>query len=717
MYTAGQKIGPYEIIDSLKQTRFGQTYLGQRGHQNERILIEVFQPLLSNTLERRFLSQVRGLMQLEHPHILPMRDAGIQGHDPFLVTDFGPYRLLREVYPSGSQQSLELFLPYLKQLASALHYAHSRGVAHGDLRPENILFDKNNGVLLTGFMIEALFQNQKRHKDQPAGVTHKAPSLGAPEKGQANPASDEYWLAALTYELLSGDLPFTESASSEEDTPFLLLRQRVPDISAGVEKVLMKALERVPEQRFTDVVAFVNSLEEQQRQSQVAERKRLTPASPLLSVEDANETTLQMSVQPALPKHTLGRPTPASTDAPSPILAQETNSSQRALNELESEDTHPLQSPPTRTRKSRRKDDITVTRRSFAVGLVSLATLGGAGGWYLFEQRLSASVGGGNGLSAAQPATRTTTHHTNVLIFTGHSASVNALAWSPDGKLIASASDDASVQIFHASSGQRSVTYTGHSEEVATVDWSSHGQFIASGGQDGTVQIWNAVDGGKILTYTGHASRVNGVSWSRNSQLLASGSEDKSVQVWNASNGSLNFNFLGHTAGVLCVGWQPNNSSVASGSWDGTLRDWAVTRHGDHFAPGDQIFSYSGHGKSEVDALSWSPSGTLIASAGTDQTVQISKGKDGTSSLPFFTRHKNQSHANLVLSVAWSPDGSAIASGDTNGTVYIWKAADQTPFFVYQGHTGAVNALTWSPDGKMLASAGADTTVQVWQPG
>lgn len=354
-----------------------------------------------------------------------------------------------------------------------------------------------------------------------------------------------------------------------------------------------------------------------------------------------------------------------------------------------------------------------MTRRSFAVGLAGLATVGGAGGWYLLKQRLSAPPA----LASRLPlAARTTINNTPALVFTGHLAGVNAVAWSPDGTLIASASADSSVQVFKASSGQRTVIYTGHTAEVATVAWSPDGQLIASGGQDGTVQVWNAASGATMFTYSGHAGRVNGVSWSHDSRSIASGSDDRQVQVWDASSGRLGFNFLGHTAGVLCVEWQPNNNSVASGSWDGTLRNWAITPRGTHFAAGNQIFSYGGHGKNEVNALSWSPHGILIASAGADQVVQISRGSDGASSPPFFAGHKSQSSINRVLSVAWSPGGTSITSGDSAGNVYVWRMVDRKTFFTYPGHKGSVNALAWSPDGKTIASGGADSTVQIWQP-
>jgi WD40 repeat protein len=305
---------------------------------------------------------------------------------------------------------------------------------------------------------------------------------------------------------------------------------------------------------------------------------------------------------------------------------------------------------------------------------VGLATLGGTGGWYLLQKRLARPAAPTIALDAvAPPATPTSVNQKSALIFTGHLAAVNALAWSPDGKLIASASDDTFVQIFDAHSGRRTILYSGHTEEVATVRWSPDGKFIASGGQDQTVQVWAWASGAKIFTYKGHTDRVNAVSWSSDSRLIASGSEDKTVQVWRATDGELAFNFLGHTAGVLCAGWQPNNSSLASGSWDGTLRDWATTQHGDHFTAGEQIFSYAGHGKNEVYALAWSPHGSFIASAGADQTVQISNGDDGTPRPPFFTDHQSKTHVNPIRSVAWSTDGNLIASGDTDGNVYVWQ--------------------------------------------
>jgi WD40 repeat protein len=584
-----------------------------------------------------------------------------------------------------------VFLPYLKQIASALHYAHRQHVVHGDIRPENILLSANNSILLRGFVLEAIVQNRARPRYQGVeAAEHEAMVYAAPEQIQGNGgiASDQYALGVFIYQLLCGQTPFVgsslEIAFQKLHAPAPALSQKMPNlVSSGVERVVMKALEQEPAKRFPDVQAFIDALgQEQDKPFQYLGAATPAPVASLrVTLPGGLEGESREQVR-RRPKQKARRP-----------------------------------SPPPRKPPARRSRGESLSRRAFAVGLVGLAAFGGAGGWYLLQQRFAQAVPPDVSAKTGPSATQIIINHQPGLIFTGHLASVNALAWSPDGTFIASVSDDTYVQIFEAATGTRRLIYRGHTEEVAAVAWSPTGQWIASAGQDRTVQIWNAVSGGApVSTYTGHTDRVNGVAWSANEHVLVSGSDDKSVQVWQFGSGARIFTFRGHSAGVLCVGWQPNQSSVASGSWDGTLRDWATVQHGNHFRSGQQIFDFGGHGANEVYALAWSPDSTFVASAGADQTVQISHGVDGTPAPPSFTDHVRQDHINRVFAVSWSPDGTSIASGDQDGNVYVWNAADRQTVFRYTGHQGAVNAVAWSPDGKFIASGSADTTVHVWQP-
>ncbi|HEY7416951.1 MAG TPA: protein kinase [Ktedonobacteraceae bacterium] len=716
-FQEGQLIGQYRIIKVLDRGRLADTYLGQRDPYSAPALIEALRPPLLSEFQESFLAQVRTLMKLQHPHILSIQDVGLEHHYPFIVTSNISSRTLRQMYPRGSQQPLAVILPYLKQIVPALRYAHGEGILHRDLRPENIWLDEHGQIQLRGFTIEAIIQNRDRLNYQRDNRIDEPFAYTAPEQiqGNAKPSSDQYSLAIIIYELLSGELPFTgsliEIADKQLNMPPPPLRQKVPDISTRTENAVMKALMKNPAQRFLDLQSFITALDMEHSGSSraVARRRALPPpAAPRLAMPP--ETPANAPLPPPLSQQ---RPVASHVNAPPQTPA--TIPPQNVVQQVQSP---PVAAPQTFQDSApapRRRDSNTITRRAFAIGLVGVAALGGAGGWYVLMKKLAAAAPA-NVLQETTPATPTIVNHQSALIFTGHLAAVNAVSWSPDGKFIVSASDDKYVQIFDAHSGKRQRIYTGHTEEVAAVAWSPSGTFIVSGGQDRTVQVWHANNGAKVLTYQGHTDRVNAVSWSFDSLQIASGSEDKTVQTWDAASGGINFNFVGHTAGVLCVGWQPDGSSVASGSWDGTLRDWATVQLGDHFNAGDQIFSYGGHGNNEVYALDWSPDGNFLVSAGADQTVQISNGIDGTGRPPFFTGHQNKLHVNPVRAVSWSPEGDFIASGDGDGNVIVWKVAGRQAIFTYRGHKGAINALSWSPDGKRIASASADNTVHVWQP-
>ncbi|HEY7126564.1 MAG TPA: protein kinase [Ktedonobacterales bacterium] len=752
-FQKGQQVGNYQIVEVVAPTRFGHTYLGKHKSQPFQVVIEGLLPPLLDEYTAAFLKDAQALKKLEHLHMLSVRDFGVHQQYPFLVADSRPYRPFSQVYAPKSAQPLTLLLPHLKQIASALDYAHRQHILHGDLRPENILFSANDAVLLRGFLLEAIMQNRGRlnYRGEDA-AEQEAMLYAAPEQIQGNTgyASDQYALGVLMYTLLCGKAPFSgssvEIAFQKMHASALALRRRAPHlISPGVERVVMQALEKEPERRFPDVQACIAALEQAHDQLQPNQPQPTPPpksrraaapvqpmgvstpppvAPPVIPLPAPVGSSGKVPTFQANPPESLApspqTPVPPTLQSVAPMPISPPGGSPIAPLRLAPQEFKraPEQLPPASKPAPRSPNGASVTRRVFAVGLVGVAALGGAGGWYLLSQRFAQATLPLASAQTSVPATQITVNRQQGFIFTGHLASINALAWSPDGKLIASASDDTFVQVFEATTGTRRLIYRGHAEEVATVSWSPNGRLIASAGQDRTVQVWDAASGGTpVLTYPGHTDRVNSVAWSSDGHLLASGSDDKSVQVWQASSGERSFTFLGHTAGVLCVGWQPDGSSMASGSWDGTLRDWATFQHGNHFNAGDQIFNYGGHGTNEVYALAWSPDGEFIASAGADQTVQISNGVDGTPTPPFFTDHRRTDHTNRVFAVSWSPDGTSIASGDEDGNVYVWKAAERKTVFRYTGHQGAVNVVAWSPDGKFIASGSADTTVHVWQPG
>lgn len=163
-----------------------------------------------------------------------------------------------------------------------------------------------------------------------------------------------------------------------------------------------------------------------------------------------------------------------------------------------------------------------------------------------------------------------------LLIYSGHTADIGGLAWSPDGRSLASGSLDTTVQVWDSSSGEHILTYTGHTSSVNTVAWSPDGTRIASGSDDATVQIWDPFTGQGYLTYRGHISGVNAVDWSPNGKLLASGSGDRSVQIWSPDSPKTLFYYYGNGADglVVNVAWSPGGQLIA----DCTQTDFLPTQ-------------------------------------------------------------------------------------------------------------------------------------------
>jgi len=295
----------------------------------------------------------------------------------------------------------------------------------------------------------------------------------------------------------------------------------------------------------------------------------------------------------------------------------------------------------------------------------------------------------------------------------GHSESVNAVTWSPDGYRIASGSADGTVQVWGAENGNLVYTYPGHFQSVDAVAWSPNGMYIASGGGDGTVQMWGATDGNHVYTYRGHTARVNALAWSPDGTRIAWGSDDNTVQVYTA-DGNHVYTYRGHTARVNALGWSPDGTRIASGSDDGTAQAWDAE-------DGGHVFSYRGHFGYAVRALAWSPTSARIASGGADGTVQVWNVADGNN---VYTYRGHTQYVD-INSVAWSPGGTRIVSGSDDGTAQVWDAADGGHAYMYHGHSdyylghaithAAVNSVTWSPGGTRIASGSSDKTVQVWQ--
>ena len=255
-----------------------------------------------------------------------------------------------------------------------------------------------------------------------------------------------------------------------------------------------------------------------------------------------------------------------------------------------------------------------ILRRTLIIGLVGLPVVSGGIAWLVSSQR---------DLSSFVPTPRSFHSPTPVaippgkllFIYRGHSDQVLAVAWSPDGTRIASASYDNTVQIWDAANGGHPFAYRGHSKEVWSVAWSSRDdKRIASASQDNTVQVWDAVDGSHPFIYHGQYA-LYAVVWSPDGKRIASAGQDSTVRVRDAIDGNHLSIYHGHSSWVRGLAWSPDGTRITSASYDSTVQVWDEV-------DGDHPFIYHGHSKA-VSTVAWSPDGTRIVSGSDDQTVQV----------------------------------------------------------------------------------------------
>jgi eukaryotic-like serine/threonine-protein kinase len=728
----GQQLGNYRLVSSLELSRHSGVYLGEHIQYKHQCVVKVWQLQLKEELANSFLSQARGLTQLVHPHILRVRDAGVEQLVPFLVMDYLPYVTLQQRTSHGIPKPLADIISLLQPLAEALQYAHNNGFLHKDIRPRHILLGRNNDVLLSDFNIPALHQSEQQPNHLKAAQVTELLGYMPPEqmRGRAVPASDQYALAVVIYEWLNGDLPFHgsygEIVKQHLHAQPPSLRRKVPSIPAAFEGVLFKALAKDPRQRYSSVTAFVQALKSEYESAAAhlavpsLATARGIPVAPVsgrnaVSPYIPGPNTPQAQWQPAPSLQVPPVPTPAMPAPPFPPVPAQ----YAAMPQLQPAPITPAPSAPSAARNTpvppqKTKSGPSISRRAFVAGMVGVAVLGGGAAWLGLSQKWSlSSLSSGSTNTSGNQAANSDLPRGATLIYRGHPARVNASAWSPDGKLIASASDDHTVQLCDAKAGNTTLTYRGHSAEVYALAWSPNGKYLASAGADKTVQVWDTATGNTVRTYLKHSDQVNSVAWSANSTLVASGSDDHTVQVWNIATGEVAMIYSQHTAGVLTVAWSPDNTVIASGSWDNTVKAFSTIQT-ESFAIGGTVFDYRGH-TAEVYAVAWSPDGRRIASASGDKVVQVGNGSNGATLFTY------TGHSDVVHSVAWSPDAKYLASASADNTVQVWSTHSKQKItsdkiFTYRGHSSSVYDVAWSPNSARLASTSSDNTLQEWRP-
>jgi WD40 repeat protein/energy-coupling factor transporter ATP-binding protein EcfA2 len=295
-----------------------------------------------------------------------------------------------------------------------------------------------------------------------------------------------------------------------------------------------------------------------------------------------------------------------------------------------------------------------------------------------------------------------------LLTLSGHSSTVTRVAWSPDGKRLATGSDDKTAKVWDAKTGKELLTLSGHSNFVVSVAWSPDGKRLATGSYDKTAKVWDAETGKELLTLSGHSNSVESVAWSPHGEgkgeRLATASQDSTAKVWDAETGKELLTLRGHSGIVTSVAWSPpgtwKGERLATASLDGTAKVWNVET-------GKELLTLSGHSNFVV-SVAWSPDGSRLATGSWDKTARVWDAETGKALLIL------SGHSHYVMSAAWSPDGKRLATGSADAIAKVWDAGTGEELLTLSGHDGSVESVTWSPVGRRVATGSDDKTAKVW---
>jgi WD40 repeat protein/energy-coupling factor transporter ATP-binding protein EcfA2 len=327
---------------------------------------------------------------------------------------------------------------------------------------------------------------------------------------------------------------------------------------------------------------------------------------------------------------------------------------------------------------------------------------------------------GGSGASSTVAALWDVETGERLRQFVGHTNVVIAVAVSPDGRTVLTASADNSLILWDINTGEALQRFGGHTDWVFGVVYTPDGRRAISASTDGTARVWDLWPGNLIQQFdTADQSAIKAVDISADGTLAVSGHEDGEVMVWDTGTGhvirALGTGDPAHTAAVYGLALSPDATLAVSGDLNGTVTLWDVTT-------GAEKVHFQGHQNSVLSAA-FSPDGQTFATSsgevqqartGTDNTIRLWDVATGAEIREFV------GHVSAVWSVAFSPDGTRLASSSGQllakdvGSVRVWNVATGAELMRFEGHQGVIGSVTFSPDGAFVLSGSDDMTARLW---
>ncbi len=689
----------FEVLEVLGRGGMGVVYKARQLDLRRVVALKMIQTGRGDATNlSRFRAEAGALARLTHPNIVQIHEVNQHAGRPYLVLEYVPGGTLRR--ECGPPQDPRRAAEVVRTLAGAVHFAHTQGVVHRDLKPGNVLLTRDGVPKVTDFGLAkfhavlgdetaVMAMGVPTPSDQVLGTPqYMAPEQADGRLGAVGPRSDVYALGVILYELLTGRPPFDGPAPVEVVRQLLGEEVLSPDrlqprLPRDLVTICLKCLEREPGRRYATAADLAEDLRRFLKREPIKARPvgyvgslarwcRRHPARAALTAALVVSLASGLAAVTWLWRLAERHSVLAREERREAVAARheaETNLNQARANLYFSQ----LAQARLEWRLNNIAEVHNLLKQCEARG----------------EERPRWEWNYLNGLT-----------HSDLLTLPNVHLEVTALAFSPDGRRLLAAGGNpfgdpvGEVKVLEIEGdGHGGHVLRGHRHLVTDAAFSPDGRLVASAGMDNTVRLWDAGTGKELRAFTGHTHWVDRVAFAPDGGLLASADVASNVRVWDVRTGEAVRTLPGRG-----VGFSPDGRALAVCSGAGT-QFWGPRT-------GEKLREIAAPGT----RLAFSPGGRLLA-VGSDGGLAVQV-FDAVTGAPLCAL---AGHSGPVMGLAFGPDGRSLATASADGAARVWDARSGVLQRVLRGHTGRVACVGFHPCGRFLVSGGHQPgDVKLW---